>query len=47
MTNVMKAKPLAVIRERANTFVAQCAEAGKASVDVYVSSYIDFDVVIC
>ncbi|CAI7633250.1 unnamed protein product [Penicillium pancosmium] len=36
MTNVMKAKPLAAIHERAMTFVAQCAEAGKASVDVYV-----------
>lgn len=37
MTNVMKAKPLAAIHERAMTFVAQCAEAGKASVDVYVN----------
>jgi hypothetical protein len=36
MTNVMKAKPLAAIHERAITFVSQCAEAGKRSVDVYV-----------
>ncbi|KAJ5763579.1 hypothetical protein N7533_002260 [Penicillium manginii] len=36
MTNVMKAKPLAAIHERAMTFVAQCADAGKTSVDVYV-----------
>ncbi|KAJ5219303.1 uncharacterized protein N7498_001402 [Penicillium cinerascens] len=36
MTNVMKAKPLAAIHERAMAFVNQCAEAGKKSVDVYV-----------
>ncbi|KAJ5121867.1 hypothetical protein N7526_008804, partial [Penicillium atrosanguineum] len=36
MTNVMKAKPLAAINERALTFVSQCTEAGKKSVDVYV-----------
>lgn len=37
MTNVMKAKPLAAIHERATAFVARCAEAGKNSVDIYVS----------
>lgn len=42
MTNVMKPKPLAAIRERAMTFVEQCAKAGKTSVDVYVSIFIDF-----
>ncbi|KAK5795877.1 hypothetical protein VI817_005162 [Penicillium citrinum] len=36
MTNVMKTKPLAAIHERAMTFVAQCAEAGQKSVDIYV-----------
>ena len=36
MTNIMKAKPLAAIHERVMGFVAQCAEAGKNSVDVYV-----------
>lgn len=36
MTNIMKAKPLAAINERAMTFVSQCREAGKKSVDVYV-----------
>lgn len=36
MTNVMKAKPLAAIRERAMTFVNLCSEAGSKSVDVYV-----------
>lgn len=36
MTNVMKAKPLGAIHERAMTFVSRCAEAGKKSVDVYV-----------
>lgn len=38
MTNVMKAKPLAAIHERAMAFVSQCAEAGKKSVDVYVGT---------
>lgn len=37
MTNVMKAEPLAVMHERAMTFVSKCLEAGKKSVDVYVS----------
>ncbi|OOQ84467.1 cytochrome P450 monooxygenase [Penicillium brasilianum] len=36
MTNVMKAEPLAVMHERAMTFVSKCLEAGKKSVDVYV-----------
>ncbi|KAJ6119298.1 hypothetical protein N7523_003578 [Penicillium sp. IBT 18751x] len=36
MTNVMKAKPLAAITERARAFVSQCTEAGNKSVDVYV-----------
>jgi hypothetical protein len=36
MTNVMKAEPLAAIKERATTFVSKCVEAGKKSVDVYV-----------
>jgi hypothetical protein len=37
MTNVMKPEPLAAINERAMTFVFKCLEAGKKSVDVYVS----------
>lgn len=37
MTNVMKPEPLAAIKERATTFVSKCVEAGKKSVDVYVS----------
>jgi hypothetical protein len=36
MTNVMKAEPLAAIKERATTFVSKCVQAGKKSVDVYV-----------
>ncbi|KAJ5678396.1 uncharacterized protein N7477_004029 [Penicillium maclennaniae] len=36
MTNVMKAKPLAAITERARAFVSQCTEVGNKSVDVYV-----------
>ena len=36
MTNIMKEKPIAAIKERASTFVSQCAEAGRQSVDVYV-----------
>lgn len=39
MSNVMKAGPLAAINDRAAAFVSQCAQAGKKSVDVYVSSY--------
>lgn len=39
MTNVMKAEPLAAINERAMTFVSKCLEAGKKSVDVYVSFF--------
>lgn len=37
MSNVMKAGPLAAINDRAAAFVSQCAQAGKKSVDVYVS----------
>jgi hypothetical protein len=37
MTNIMKEKPIAAINERASTFVSKCAEAGRQSVDVYVS----------
>ena len=37
MTNIMKEKPMAVINERATTFVSKCVEAGQKSVDVYVS----------
>ena len=33
----MKAGPLAAINDRAAAFVSQCAQAGKKSVDVYVS----------
>ena len=40
MTNVMKAKHLAAIHERAMAFVAQCVVAGQKSVDIYVSSLI-------
>ncbi|KAF4768198.1 hypothetical protein HAV15_002682 [Penicillium sp. str.  len=35
MTNIMKEKPMAVIHERAMTFVSKCVEAGQKSVDVY------------
>ncbi|KAJ5206716.1 Cytochrome P450 [Penicillium cf. griseofulvum] len=35
MTNIMKEKPMAVIHERATTFVCKCVEAGQKSVDVY------------
>lgn len=36
MTNIMRKKPLAAIRERAQTFVSECTSAAGASVDVYV-----------
>ncbi|EKV11269.1 hypothetical protein PDIG_51050 [Penicillium digitatum PHI26] len=35
MTNIMKEKPMAVIHDRATTFVSKCVEAGQKSVDVY------------
>lgn len=40
MTNIMKAGPLISIQERAMAFVSHCTEAGKKSVDVYVSLLI-------
>lgn len=36
MTNIMKEKPLAAIRDRAMAFVSRCFEARMRSVDAYV-----------